>query len=606
MHIEYGVTNPEEIPEEDFMEIFIKRENLYRSVTQKIVQSNIFGKTVTMFGGDFWATQGMDSKNPDHILIQYNRRDVLAPINDFLIVGLHELGHHIGESSGDGMWQNEITREIKEKLKIDEKIAEKLSRTVITNCFEDIRCDNIMQGYIPAFRKWMKARMYKDVMQEREEIKEKGKEFWKEKGNKVNLGSVLLQKIHDFYIDNEKDPTKKILDKTDLMNKEEKEVYNKIIDFNAAKYSSTNSMNRGIFNDVLPHIIDYLQDIAKNIKQKEEFEKMLGELIEKFSKILKERTEETEEGKELKAVVEKKEIKVPEFKPDRGTEFAPGEGSMSAEIFYLEGKLRRKTVKFNHKLDYREFEREIKPLIFTLTTTIKSVLVDNKRAREVPNKRRGRLDYNRLYKAECYNNRIFTKSELLSKKDYAFCLLVDESGSMQGSKIHEAVKSALLTERALSGNNLPFMFAGYTDHLYVYKHFDADVDNRNILCTGRAVCHQETTIGNPGDNSDGWAVWNSAQLLNERKERTKIMIVFTDGIPASHGRYCGHNKFSDGGFKKIVTEVGNTGIYVIGIGIINQYVKNYYEHYVEIRKDVTELPKKIGEILRRIIRKREN
>jgi len=95
------------------------------------------------------------------------------------------------------------------------------------------------------------------------------------------------------------------------------------------------------------------------------------------------------------------------------------------------------------------------------------------------------------------------------------------------------------------------------------------------------------------ENCDGEAVEWAAKRLDRRKENRKILMVLSDGCP-SIGISTGRQLSSH--LESVVKKAEDSGIEVIGIGILSQYVENFYKTHTVIEK-IEQISSKIYSVL---------
>lgn len=179
------------------------------------------------------------------------------------------------------------------------------------------------------------------------------------------------------------------------------------------------------------------------------------------------------------------------------------------------------------------------------------------------------------------STRLFEKTtEPEDRSDVAVMLLVDESGSMCGSRIERAKAAAVSLSEAMFQLGLPFYVLGHTADidggdcvLTHYKHWDdtnkiarASISNMSAQC----------------DNFDGYAIRCASDLLSKRHEAHKLLFVISDGQPACES-YCGLDGYSD--TTDAIQCARLIGEDVIGVAIgsdLDLLKKMYGDDYVEI------------------------
>ena len=189
----------------------------------------------------------------------------------------------------------------------------------------------------------------------------------------------------------------------------------------------------------------------------------------------------------------------------------------------------------------------------------------------------------------------FTKVET---NNVAVELLVDMSGSMM-SQMHTAKKAVIAMAEALQSLNIPFEVTGF--HAVYDRRLDGISSargrfNRRSEKLSHHVFKSFTESKLYGiealhvghNNVDGESVRWAAGRLAEQKQNRKILMVFSDGMPAAEGN--SHILNSD--LKKAIQDIKRSGIECIGFGIETEDVKKFYPEYVVVN-DVRDLPTKV-------------
>ena len=228
---------------------------------------------------------------------------------------------------------------------------------------------------------------------------------------------------------------------------------------------------------------------------------------------------------------------------------------------------------------------------------IRRLIQIKSRARYEYGVKKGKLDSARLSRicmsdAVGFNERVFKRKINSTVLDAAVTLMVDTSGSMAGFKYINAVKSSVLLNDSIgTALNIPVEILGFTDDdadgspikMYVHKEFDSHRSEEDLI---RSFSHASFRMaGNPDGENILWAY----QRLKSRKEKKKILIVFSDGSPAA-SRYQ-HGIF--GFTKQVIQEIEREKIVdIYGIGIEDESVKSLYTHQCTI-KDSNEITEKL-------------
>lgn len=229
----------------------------------------------------------------------------------------------------------------------------------------------------------------------------------------------------------------------------------------------------------------------------------------------------------------------------------------------------------------------------------------------------GRLHSASLYRVLQGDPRVFQRKEEHTSKDTAVMLLVDQSGSMHGSRIVVAMQSAYALAQTLERVGIPSEIIGFTTgsmshaaRQQVYeeyrKHnvrFDRDSStvvmpiyktfNERLSSTvKRRIAYQLNVQAGMNTNTDGESLEYAAQRLIPRREKRKVMLVLSDGQPVGSG--------TGSHLKATVKSLTRMGIETVGIGIQTDAVKHFYPRYMTLN-DVTELPAAVMGELKRIL-----
>ena len=204
--------------------------------------------------------------------------------------------------------------------------------------------------------------------------------------------------------------------------------------------------------------------------------------------------------------------------------------------------------------------------------------------------KRGHLNQGALHRLMVdnphYAERVFKKKIVNDVLDSCVFLLVDQSGSMGGSKfVHAAVAAAMMNEVIGNVLHIPTFVASFSDwgtcpsgngerqHIFIHRHWRDQLLNNDRLMQS----FSQAAGRGMGNNADGDAVmWAFNQIVKQTQKR-KLIIVFSDGSPAGGGR--GDVPWYT---KKVVQAIEKeTPINIVGIGIQDSNVKYIYkDHHV--------------------------
>ena len=126
------------------------------------------------------------------------------------------------------------------------------------------------------------------------------------------------------------------------------------------------------------------------------------------------------------------------------------------------------------------------------------------------------------------SNKVFMQNKLPNNKPLlAASILIDQSGSMDGTKIYKATVASMLLEDFCRNLNIPFSVTGHSASYGGVELYDyIDFGERNKSARERLI-----NISSGGCNRDGYAIRYVVNKLLKRKEETKLLFVISDGLP---------------------------------------------------------------------------
>lgn len=212
----------------------------------------------------------------------------------------------------------------------------------------------------------------------------------------------------------------------------------------------------------------------------------------------------------------------------------------------------------------------------------------------------GRLDTRKLVAAVCGSTSVYKTRTDREDLDTAVLVLVDQSGSMGGSKIETARQCTIALSEALEGTSVSYSIAGFTcfnanynsrsagynyhryesNYILMYKKFSQRLNSaKNEI--SRMVAH--------ANNADYDALVWAISELKDRPESRKILVVLSDGEPAcvtdaSQNELIRHAKAA-------VEEGEKMGIEIVGLGINSSAVERIYKDHIVVKslKDFSEV-----------------
>lgn len=248
---------------------------------------------------------------------------------------------------------------------------------------------------------------------------------------------------------------------------------------------------------------------------------------------------------------------------------------------------------------YNFIKNRSKDVVNKMVTTLSQVLQTESKCSWKDEQERGRISKRSLHKLATDNNykKLFQQKQSSVTKSVAVSLIVDQSGSMgSNSKYEIARESVVAMAECLTRLNIPFEVIGF-DVESVYSPRVKDIP-RFSRTSGHPLRHQVfksfnstqlkplSMIQDMDNNADGESVRFAANRLLERREKRKVLIVFSDGYPEI-GHPENRHAHVEAVFKDLtdaVTEVTRKQIEVIGIGILSNAVERFYPQYVVVNK----------------------
>jgi len=252
---------------------------------------------------------------------------------------------------------------------------------------------------------------------------------------------------------------------------------------------------------------------------------------------------------------------------------------------------------------YEEYRRDVLPLIDTLESDLREIFVARRSQKWQTGFKSGkRIDIKRRMQEKALGvsaveSKAWQKREIPQEKDYAISLLVDLSGSMQGQKIRETFRAAVVLAEVLNRLSINTEILGFNDRLYEYQPFGQDMSREVREHMGGIL--QEVNTPAARYNDDGWAVQQASERLARQKSAEKFLFVLSDGHPEESGAHSGP-EYELG---KMVTQImENTDQKLIGLGIGpgTDHVGRYYPNSVA-NIGVREMSVKLAEVIREVI-----
>lgn len=186
--------------------------------------------------------------------------------------------------------------------------------------------------------------------------------------------------------------------------------------------------------------------------------------------------------------------------------------------------------------------------------------------------RSGDIDENSLFKIRMNDDRVMTKTDVVSSKNIAICLLVDESGSMgAGNRVTYAREMAVVLAESLKGmEGISVSIYGHTAEEYIGGSYCNGVVIREYLSPRQRDAASCMEINARSQNHDSYAILHTANLFNKDYDSydRKIMFVVSDGEPA--GTSYGGKQARDH-MLQVSKACEKRRVEVYGIGVDNAY-----------------------------------
>lgn len=260
-------------------------------------------------------------------------------------------------------------------------------------------------------------------------------------------------------------------------------------------------------------------------------------------------------------------------------------------------------------------EETVQGMVGTMQKEVERMMAAQARVMTTPGHRRGRLHSPSLFRVLQNDPRVFSQREEIRKKDTAVTLLVDNSGSMtQRGEIVVALQSAYALAATLDRVGIPNEVLGFTTEdlspemqqravhdpnfrkfsrtcaivMPIFKAFSekmTPVVKRRLAAQIHAQRGMQTNV-------DGESLEYAALRLLARKEKRKVMLVMSDGMPVGDG--------TERHLAQTVKKLTGLGIETVGMGIGTDSVRAFYPRWM-ILDDVAALPTTVMGELKRIL-----
>lgn len=187
---------------------------------------------------------------------------------------------------------------------------------------------------------------------------------------------------------------------------------------------------------------------------------------------------------------------------------------------------------------------------------------------------RGKLDTNKLVSFRAGNENIFRRSGTVTCSSASVCMLIDESGSMDGARLYAAREAAILVNEAVKRvKNVNFYCYGYTSsQLNVYSE-----DNR---ISPWALSDTAAISGTPTGRSMAMA----AKRVRKHTKDPILMLVLTDGCADNSARVIEQDNI-----------LRTKGFLPVGVGILTNAVSKTFKDHI-VMTDISKFAIEMGRL----------
>jgi len=269
-------------------------------------------------------------------------------------------------------------------------------------------------------------------------------------------------------------------------------------------------------------------------------------------------------------------------------------------------------------------EEKTRAMVGSMQKSIERMMAARSQVLKTPGFRSGRLHAAGLYRLATGDDRVFRRQIESRSKDVAVSILIDNSGSMGGSRMRTAMMAGFALSQTLERVGIQHEVLGFTTGTgkTFMKGFDPEVIMEEQRRIGIRYSRWEAlympifkgfqekltptvklrfadaaeTQNFLANNVDGECVEVAARRLMGRREKRKVLIVLSDGMPACDGI----NYELANHLKRTVNECEKMGVETIGIGIETDAVRTFYPKYI-VLDDLSALPTTVMDQLRKIL-----
>ncbi len=196
--------------------------------------------------------------------------------------------------------------------------------------------------------------------------------------------------------------------------------------------------------------------------------------------------------------------------------------------------------------------------------------------------------------------KFFESMERPQKRNFAFTLLVDLSGSMRGEKIAQTMNAIVAISEVFNRLGIHFEILGFQDQVIVFKKFSETLNEtvrKKISGMDDEVFGKNSGGHNkPSYNDDGPCLLEAAKGLTSQSCQDKFLIVLSDGLPAGRRSTSADLETA----VKSIRDQRRVHLIALGLGEDTEHVADYYPVSLPNIK-AQELPDVLPELLEDIM-----
>lgn len=269
---------------------------------------------------------------------------------------------------------------------------------------------------------------------------------------------------------------------------------------------------------------------------------------------------------------------------------------------------------------FEHARREVSTISRSVATQLRRILWARATTRNQRDQQRGRLDRSKLHTlnrpGRKPNKRVFSRSIEGQSQDIVVGLLVDQSGSMMGTKIGCAREATIALGEALdslSSLGIRFGVWGFDTNADPIGYAGRSTGGVGTWAVDRIESlrlHEYKAVGESwrrvatrvgamqagNNNVDGESIRWAAAQLREVDAARRILIVLSDGTPAAYG----YGRLNED-LIAAVKELNTNGVETFGLGICDSSVRHFYPDHAVIASAKELETKLMGELQRLLL-----